>query len=99
MLTSTFALLVLVSACNKDLPDCQAHNWGTLRLLNSSSEDVRVFVDDQPFATVLSGTEIEFDHVAGGYHTVHAEQINTQRIWDNSITIVQCQRFNLAFTL
>jgi hypothetical protein len=99
MITVALALLLMASGCHKEVVDCEAHNWGNLRLLNSSSQDVRVYIDDSPLATLPIGDEVEFDHISAGYHTIHAEQINTQKTWDNYVTIEQCQRLNLAFTL
>lgn len=92
------ALITLLSSCQPELFDCEAHRWGTLNISNTSGQDLHIYLDDKPLAVVPAGTRTGFNHVATGYHTVYAVQLNTQQSWQNYITMETCQTVNLAFT-
>lgn len=96
---SALILMLLASGCKKELADCEEHNWGNLRLLNNSSQNVKVYVDDNYFAELVPGDDFEFDHVGAGTHAIHAEQVSSQLSWDKNVVIIQCQRLNVDFTL
>jgi hypothetical protein len=86
-----------IAGCSKDLPLCERQNWGILKLVNSSSQDVRVYVDGEYTTDVYINSYIEVDHIPAGTHYVHAEQLSTGRSWDNTVVIFQCDRLNVAF--
>lgn len=91
-------ILLFAAGCKRDLLDCEEHHWGTLRLLNSSSQDVRVYVDGNFVADVLTNATVEVNNIPTGNRAVHAEQISLQRVWDSDVFILECERLNLAFT-
>lgn len=98
IITVVIITLLLAAGCKRDLLDCEVNHWGTLRLLNSSSQDVRVYVDGNFVADVLYNTTVEVSNVPAGFRSVHAEQLSLGQVWDNDVLIEECQRLNLAFT-
>lgn len=89
----------MFSGCQPEVFDCELHRWGTLNISNTSGQDLHIYLDDKPLAVVPVGTRTSFNHVATGYHSVYAVQLNTQQSWQNYITMETCQTVNLAFTV
>ncbi|HLP51342.1 MAG TPA: hypothetical protein VK154_10690 [Chitinophagales bacterium] len=95
---AAFATLLFASGCQREVLDCEANRWGILRLSNTSSQNVRVYIDDVLFADLPVYSEIEYNRIASGYHYIYAEQVNSQLTWENYVTVRDCERLNLAFT-
>ncbi|HLP18662.1 MAG TPA: hypothetical protein VK174_00095 [Chitinophagales bacterium] len=98
VLIATLAGLLFASGCRREVIDCEANRWGILRLSNTSSQDVRVYIDDVLFADLPVYSEVEYNHIASGYHHIYAQQVNSQLTWESYVTVLDCERLNVAFT-
>jgi|ERR1043165_1866377 hypothetical protein len=90
--------LLFMAGCKKELLPCERDNWGTLKLVNTSSQEVRVYVDGEFTTDLITDSYVEVDYIPAGTHYIHAEQISLGQSWDNTIVILQCDRLNVAFT-
>ncbi len=95
--TLLFVLLGL-GACRKPA-DCETYNTGTLRLVNTSSAQVRVYLDNNLLSDVSPNREVEVNSIPVGIHHIFAEQnIAQPNSWESDITVLRCDRLNVAFT-
>lgn len=93
-----FLLMVSISACHKPA-DCETYNTGSVRLVNTSSAQVRVYLDNNLLSDVSQNREVEISNIPVGAHHIYAEQnIAHPNSWESDITVLRCDRLNVAFT-
>ncbi len=97
---SCFILCLLAMAGCRKPADCEMYNWGSLRILNTSSAEVRVYMDGVLLTDVGINREVQVDNIPVGTHTIYAEQnIAQPNSWESYITILRCDRLNISFSL
>jgi outer membrane murein-binding lipoprotein Lpp len=97
VIAGIFGVLFL-TGCRKE-QDCEMYNTGTIRLVNSSNAQVRVYLDNTLLSEVSQNRQVEVNGIAAGQHHIYAEQlINQPNSWESDITVLRCDRLNVGFT-